>query len=73
MIQILKDAITSLLFNKDLQSTSPKIGVNLPRLELFVEVHGIDGLFTKFDDTGSPLIMCIAESNPSHGVIGYIF
>ena len=51
MIQILKDAITSLLFNKDLQSTSPKIGVNLPRLELFVEVHGIDGLFTKFDDT----------------------
>ena len=51
VIQILKDAITSLLFNKDLQSTSPKIGVNLPRLELFVEVHGIDGLFTKFDDT----------------------
>ena len=65
VIQILKDAITSLLFNKYLQSTSPN-SLNLrPLLELCVEVHGIDGLFTKFDDTASPLVMCIAESNES--------
>ena len=46
--------------------------LNLPLLESFIEVHGIDGILTKLDDKGSPPIKLIAELSPSINIVGHL-
>ena len=63
-----KDAIRSFDFNTIVTSNR----LNLSLLESFVNVHGIDGLFTKLDDNEFSPIVLISQFNSSLDVIGYI-
>ena len=63
-----KDAIRTFDFNTNIKSNR----LNLGLLESFVNGWGIDGLFTRLNDEGSPPIKLIAESNPSVDATRYI-